>query len=96
MKYAKAFAVVAGSVAALGATATAHAATPTAPSISLTGGMNELTSTVPQVPDRVVNPVVDAVGQTAGAVREDGTVSRSADAVADSAAPLLGGLPLGG
>ncbi|MET9594948.1 hypothetical protein ABZY45_29085 [Streptomyces sp. NPDC006516] len=100
MKYAKTVALVAGSVAALGAAAPASAATtPTAPRISLTGGMNELTSAVPQVPDQVVNPVVDAAGRTAGAVREDGTIARSADAVAevaDSAGPLLGGLPLGG
>lgn len=100
MKYAKTAAVVAGSVAALGAAAPAFAATtPTAPRISLTGGVNELSSAAPQIPDRVVNPLVDAVGATAGAVRKDDTVSRSADVVtgaADAAAPLLGGLPLGG
>ncbi|MFB4421054.1 hypothetical protein C5F59_008165 [Streptomyces sp. QL37] len=100
MKYAKTVAVVAGSVAALGAAAPAFAAnTPTAPRMSLTTGVNELTSTAPQIPDQVVNPVVDAVGQTAEAVHEDGTISRSADAVtgvAEAAGPLLGGLPLGG
>ncbi|MFD6280960.1 hypothetical protein ACFWFI_36160 [Streptomyces sp. NPDC060209] len=100
MKYAKTVALVAGSVAALGAAAPAVAATaPTAPKISLTTGVNELTSTVPQIPDQVVNPVVDAVGQTAEAAHEDGTVSKSAEAVTDAAAaagPLIGGLPLGG
>ncbi|MFE4454673.1 hypothetical protein [Streptomyces sp. NPDC056796] len=100
MKYAKTAALVAGSVAALGAAGPAVAATtPTAPRMSLTTGVNELTSTAPQIPDRVVNPVVDAVGQTAEAVHEDGTVSRSADAVgkvAEAAGPLLGGLPVGG
>ncbi|MEU1484650.1 hypothetical protein [Streptomyces sp. NPDC005752] len=100
MKYAKTVALVAGSVAALGAAAPAVAATtPTAPRISLTGGVNELTSTVPTVPDQVVNPLVDAVGETAGQVRDDGTVSRSAKAVtgvAEGAGPLIGGLPLGG
>ncbi|MEU0150170.1 hypothetical protein ABZ119_30140 [Streptomyces sp. NPDC006288] len=100
MKYAKTVALVAGSVAALGAAAPASAAaTPTAPRISLTTGVNELTSTVPQVPDQVVNPVVDTVGRTAESVRDDGTVGKSAEAVtgvADTAAPLLGGLPLGG
>lgn len=72
---------------------------PHGPRISLTGGVNELTSTVPQIPDRVVNPLVDGVGDTVEEVREDGTVSRSADLVtgaADSAGTLLGGLPLGG
>ncbi|MFE4218279.1 hypothetical protein [Streptomyces sp. NPDC056844] len=99
MKYAKTVAVVAGSVAALGAAAPAFAATPTAPRLSLTTGVNELTSTAPQIPDQVVNPVVDAVGQTAEAVHEDGTVARSAETVtgvAGEAGSLLGGLPLGG
>ncbi|MFJ8885410.1 hypothetical protein ACIRJR_18655 [Streptomyces sp. NPDC102402] len=100
MKYAKTAAVVAGSVAALGAAAPAFAATtPTAPRISLTTGVNELTSAAPRIPDQVVDPLVDAAGETVGAVQEDRTVSRSADVVtgvADTAAPLLGGLPLGG
>ncbi|MFJ8921232.1 hypothetical protein B046DRAFT_03838 [Streptomyces sp. LamerLS-316] len=99
MKYAKTVAVVAGSVAALGAAAPAFAATtPTAPRLSLTTGVNELTSTAPQIPDQVVNPVVGAVGQTAEAVHEDGTVARSAETVtgvAGEAGSLLGGLPLG-
>ncbi|MFF4245764.1 hypothetical protein ACFYY2_14990 [Streptomyces sp. NPDC001822] len=98
MKYAKTVALVAGSVATLGAAAPASAAaTPTAPRISLTTGVNELTSTVPRIPDRVVNPVVDMVGETGASARED--VESSADTVtgvADAAAPLLGGLPLGG
>ncbi|MFE2022834.1 hypothetical protein ACFW9O_32855 [Streptomyces sp. NPDC059499] len=100
MKYAKTVALVAGSVAALGAAAPAVAATaPTSPKISLTTGVNELTSTLPKIPDQVVNPVVDGVGQTAGAVHEDGTVGKSAEAVtavAEAAGPLIGGLPLGG
>lgn len=100
VKYAKTVALVAGSVAAVGAAAPAVAATtPTAPRMSLTTGVNELTSTAPRIPDQVVNPVVGAVGQTAEAVREDGTVGSSAEAVTDvagAAGPLLGGLPLGG
>ncbi|MER5552420.1 hypothetical protein ABT001_12160 [Streptomyces sp. NPDC002793] len=99
MKYAKTVALVAGSVAALGAAAPAFAATPTAPRISLTTGVNQLSSTLPTVPDQVVNPVVDAVGHTAEKVREDGTVAKSADAVtgvAEAAGPLLGGLSIGG
>ncbi|MFF5621472.1 hypothetical protein [[Kitasatospora] papulosa] len=100
MKYAKTVALVAGSVAALGSAAPAFAAvTPTAPRISLTGGVNELTSTVPTLPDQVVNPVVDAVGDTVGKVTEDGKVAKSAQAVttvAETAGPLIGGLPLGG
>ncbi len=99
VKYAKTVALVAGSVAALGAATPAFAATPTAPRISLTGGVNELTSTVPTIPDQVVNPVVDTVGRTAERAREGDPVSKSAEAVttvARTAGPLMGGLPLGG
>ncbi|MFE3516464.1 hypothetical protein [Streptomyces sp. NPDC059166] len=100
MKYAKTAALVAGSVAAVGASAPAFAATvPTAPRMSLTTGVDELTATVPRIPDRAVNPLVDAAGETARTLREDGLVSRSAQTasgVADSAGSLLGGLPLGG
>ncbi|MET7367449.1 hypothetical protein ABZS61_16645 [Streptomyces sp. NPDC005566] len=100
MKYAKTAALVAGSVAALGTAAPAFAVTTaTAPHFSLTSGVNEISSTTPQLADQVVNPVVGAVGDTTEAVQEDGTVSKLADGAtgaARSAGPLLGGLPLGG
>ncbi|WP_405387601.1 hypothetical protein OG596_06315 [Streptomyces sp. NBC_01102] len=100
MKYAKTAALVVGSVAALGTAAPAFAVTTaTAPHFSLTSGVNELTSTTPQVADQVVGPAVDAVGETVGAVQEDGTVGKPADGatgVARKAGPLMGGLPLGG
>ncbi|WTP82344.1 hypothetical protein OHT61_26030 [Streptomyces sp. NBC_00178] len=99
MKFAKTVALVAGSVATLGAAAPASAAvaTPTAPRISLTTGVNQLTSAVPQIPDQVVNPVVDMVGRTAESAKEDvGSSAETVTDVADAAAPLLGGLPLGG
>lgn len=89
VKYAKTVACLAGSVAALGTAAPAFAVTTaTGPHFSLTSGVNELTSTTPQV----ANQVVDAVGDTAEAVREDG----AAAGVTKKVAPLMGGLPLGG
>ncbi|MEU9361399.1 hypothetical protein AB0D35_25240 [Streptomyces sp. NPDC048301] len=100
MKYAKTVALIAGSVAAAGASAPAFGATvPTAPRMSLTTGVDELTATVPRIPDRAVNPLVEAASGAAETVREDSLLSRSADTLgglADSAGTLLGGLPVGG
>ncbi|MBW3703849.1 hypothetical protein ACIQUZ_10010 [Streptomyces griseus] len=96
MKYAKTAALVAGSVAALGAAAPAFAATtPTAPNFSLDSGLNQVMASAPQV----VDPVVGTVAETAETVSKDGTVGKlagQATGVAESAAPLLGGVPLGG
>nr|WP_202462613.1 MULTISPECIES: hypothetical protein [unclassified Streptomyces] len=68
--------------------------TPTAPSFSLDGGLNQVMASAPQV----VNPVVGTVVETAATVAEDDTVGKlagEATEVAESAAPLLGGVPLG-
>ncbi|AWL41433.1 MULTISPECIES: hypothetical protein [Streptomyces] len=95
MKYAKTAAFVAGSVVALGTAAPAFAAPATSPTLSLTTGVNHLMASTPQVFD----PVVDTVGGATRKVHEDGTVARLADqatGVAAEAAPLLGGLPVGG
>ncbi|MFH9136785.1 hypothetical protein [Streptomyces sp. NPDC017524] len=96
MKYAKTAALVAGSVAALGAAAPAFAATtPTAPNFSLDSGLNQVMASAPQV----VDPVVGTVAETAETVSKDGTVGKlagQATGVAKGAAPLLGGVPLGG
>ncbi|MEU8665736.1 hypothetical protein OG473_07500 [Streptomyces anulatus] len=96
MKYAKTAALVAGSVAALGAAAPAFAATtPTAPNFSLDSGLNQVMASAPQV----VDPVVGTVAETAETVSRDGTVGKlagQATGVAEGAAPLLGGVPLGG
>ncbi|MFE1364384.1 hypothetical protein ACFW84_09075 [Streptomyces anulatus] len=96
MKYAKTAALVAGSVAALGAAAPAFAATtPTAPNFSLDSGLNQVMASAPQV----VDPVVGTVAETAETVSKDGTVGKlagQATGVAGGAAPLLGGVPLGG
>ncbi|MFB8102919.1 hypothetical protein ACFC3O_08780 [Streptomyces sp. NPDC056007] len=95
MKYAKTAALVVGSVAALGTAAPAFAVTtPTAPSFSLDGGLNQVMASAPQV----VNPVVGTVAETAMTVAKDDTVGKltgEATEVAESAAPLLGGVPLG-
>ncbi|MFJ6808054.1 hypothetical protein ACIQRK_18825 [Streptomyces anulatus] len=96
MKYAKTAALVAGSVAALGAAAPAFAVTtPTAPNFSLDSGLNQVMASAPQV----VDPVVGTVAETAETVSKDGTVGKlagQATGVAQGAAPLLGGVPLGG
>ncbi|MDK0522979.1 hypothetical protein [Streptomyces sp. ML-6] len=95
MKYAKTAAIIAGSVAALGTAAPAFAVTTaTAPNFSLNGGVNQVVESAPQA----VDPVVGAVGDAAGAVK-NGTVvdlAGKATGAAKGAAPLLGGLPVSG
>ncbi len=96
VKYAKTAAFVAGSVVALGTAAPAFAVTnATAPSFSLDGGVNQVVAAAPQA----VDPVVDTVGGAADALQKDGTVTKvagQATGAAKSAAPLMGGLPIGG
>ncbi|MFJ9983847.1 hypothetical protein ACIQUD_07340 [Streptomyces globisporus] len=95
MKYAKTAALVVGSVA-LGSAAPAFAApTPTAPNFSLDSGLNQVMASAPQV----VDPLVDTAAETTETLAEDGTVGKlagQATGVAEGAAPLLGGVPLGG
>ncbi|WP_335940056.1 hypothetical protein [Streptomyces sp. PTD5-9] len=96
MKYAKSAAFVAGSVVALGTAAPALAApSATAPNFSLTGGINQVVGSAPQV----VDPLIDTVGGTAESMHKNGTVTKLANqatGAAKGAAPLLGGLPVGG
>ncbi|MFB7556480.1 hypothetical protein [Streptomyces brevispora] len=96
MKYAKTAAFVVGSVVALGTAAPAFAVTTaTAPNFSLDSGVNQVMAAAPQA----VYPVVDTVGGAAQALQKDGTVTKvagQATGAAKSAAPLVGGLPLGG
>ncbi|MFJ5721221.1 hypothetical protein [Streptomyces sp. NPDC093149] len=96
MKYAKSAAFVAGSVVALGTAAPAFAVTTaTAPDFSLNGGVNQVVESAPQA----VDPVVDTVGGAADAMQKNGSVTKltgQAAGAAKGAAPLMGGLPLGG
>ncbi|MFG2558825.1 hypothetical protein [Streptomyces sp. NPDC048496] len=96
MKYAKTAALVAGSVVALGTAAPAFAATTaTAPGFSLDGGVNQVLEAAPQG----VDPVVDTVSGATGSVQKKGSVTMvagQAAGAAQEAAPLLGGMPLGG
>ncbi|MEV6166044.1 hypothetical protein AB0L71_29850 [Streptomyces sp. NPDC052052] len=90
MKYAKTAALVVGSVAALGTAAPAFAvATATGPNFSLNGGVNQVVESAPQA----VDPVVDTVGGAAESVQGTGAVTRL---TGGAAAPLMGGLPIGG
>ncbi|MFD4947425.1 hypothetical protein ACFWNT_34135 [Streptomyces sp. NPDC058409] len=96
MKYAKTAAFVAGSVVTLGTAAPAFAVTTaTAPNFSLDGGVNQVVESAPQA----VDPIVDTAGGAAGSVQKNGTVTKlagQATGAAKGAAPLMGGLPLGG
>ncbi|MEE1749985.1 MULTISPECIES: hypothetical protein [unclassified Streptomyces] len=96
MKYAKTAAFVAGSVVALGTAAPAFAVTnATAPNFSLNGGLNQVVESAPQA----VDPIVDTVSGAAKSVQKNGTVTKlagQATGAAKGAAPLMGGLPLGG
>lgn len=95
MKYAKTAALVAGSMVALGTAAPAFAVTDMAPNFSLDSGLNQVMDSSPQV----VEPLIDTVGGAAEAVQKDGTVGKlagGATGVAQVAAPLLGGVPIGG
>ncbi|MFG2627472.1 hypothetical protein [Streptomyces sp. NPDC048473] len=96
MKYAKTAAFVAGSVVALGTAAPAFAVTTaTAPNFSLNGGVNQVAESAPQA----VDPIVDTVGGAADSVQKSGSVTKlagQATGAAKGAAPLMGGLPIGG
>lgn len=96
VKYAKTAAFVAGSVVALGTAAPAFAVTTaTAPGFSLDGGVNQVLAAAPQG----VDLIVDTVGGATESVQKKGTVTKvagQATGAAKSAAPLLGGVPLGG
>ncbi|MFD7427816.1 hypothetical protein ACFV6Z_12240 [Streptomyces sp. NPDC059818] len=96
MKYAKTAAFVAGSVVALGTAAPAFAvSTAMSPNFSLDGGVNQVVAAAPQA----VDPIVDTVGSAAQQLQKDGTITKlagQATGAAKGAAPLVGGLPLGG
>ncbi|MFJ5888761.1 hypothetical protein [Streptomyces californicus] len=96
MKYTKTAALFVGSVAALGTAAPAFAATmPTAPSFSLDSGINQVMASAPQV----VDPLVDTAADATETLTENGTVGKlagRATGAVEGAAPLLGGVPLGG
>lgn len=96
VKYAKTAAFVAGSVVALGTAAPAFAVTTvTAPVFSLDDGVNQVLEAAPQG----VDPIVDTVSGATDSVQRKGTVTKvagQAAGAAQGAAPLLGGVPLGG
>ena len=101
VKYAKTAAFVAGSVVALGTAGPgiagpAEIATSTTPSrLSLTTGVNDVMASTPQI----VEPVVGMVVGAADSIHDNGTVTKltgEAEGAAKGAAPLIGGLPVGG
>ncbi|QIP84919.1 hypothetical protein GLX30_13765 [Streptomyces sp. Tu 2975] len=98
MKYSKAAAIIAGSVAALGAASPAFAAgSADMPPMSLNGGVAELATALPQM-DSV--EAGSAANQAASSVTElnnvKGDAPEQALRTAGSLTPMLGGLSLGG
>ncbi|MGY5031331.1 hypothetical protein ACWC9U_10475 [Streptomyces sp. 900116325] len=96
MKYAKTAALVASSVVALGTAAPAFAVTTApAPGFGLDSGVDQVLA----APPKGVDPIVDTVGGATDSVQKQGAVAKvagQATGAARSAAPLLGGVSLGG
>ncbi|MEV0491759.1 hypothetical protein [Streptomyces atratus] len=96
MKYAKTAAFIAGSMIALGTAAPAFAVTTAAaPGFSLDGGVDQVLEAAPEG----VDPIVDTVSGATDPVQKKGSptkVAGQAAGAAQGAAPLLGGVPLGG
>jgi hypothetical protein len=98
MKYSKAAAIVAGSVAALGAASPAFAAgSADMPPMSLTAGIAEVASSIPQMDSAEAGSVVNEVaGSATGLNNLKGNAPEQVLQTAGSLTPMLGGLSLGG
>lgn len=98
MKYTKAAAIIAGSVAALGAASPAFAAGSAAmPPMSLNGGLAELASSVPQMETAEAGSAVNQVASSATELNNvRGNAPEQVLKSATSLTPMLGGIALGG
>ncbi|MFF3287973.1 hypothetical protein [Streptomyces sp. NPDC003023] len=98
MKYSKAAAIIAGSVAALGAASPAFAADSAAmPPMSLTGGISEVASSVPQMDSVEAGSTVNQVAGSATELNNlRGNAPEQVLKTAGSLTPMLGGISLGG
>ncbi|MEU0375339.1 hypothetical protein ABZ070_35415 [Streptomyces sp. NPDC006283] len=98
MKYTKAAAIIAGSVAALGAASPAFAAGHTTmPPMSLNGGIAELVRSAPQMDSVEAGSAVNQVADTAMDLNNvKGNAPGEALKTAGSLTPMLGGIELGG
>ncbi|ANW18421.1 hypothetical protein [Streptomyces clavuligerus] len=97
MKYTRVAAIVAGSVAALGAASPALAAPPpTSPSMSLNGGVDQIFRQTPLL-NGGSGDVVRDVADTASALGPiKGTAPQNALKTLGAVTPLLGGVQVGG
>jgi hypothetical protein len=98
MKYSKAAAIIAGSVAALGAASPAFAAgSADMPPMSLNGGAAELVSSLSHMESVEAGPTVKQAVDIATALNDiKGDAPELALKTAGSQTPMLGGVPLGG
>jgi hypothetical protein len=98
MKYSKAAAIIAGSVAALGAASPAFAAgSADMPPMSLNGGVAELVTSLPQMESVEAGPAVDQAMDIATQLKDvKSDAPELALKTAGSQTPMLGGIPLGG
>jgi hypothetical protein len=98
MKYSKAAAIVAGSVAALGAASPAFAAdSADMPPMSLTAGIAEVASSIPQMDSAEAGSVANEVVSSATELNNlRGNAPEQVLKTAGSLTPMLGGLSLGG
>ncbi|GGZ18142.1 hypothetical protein GCM10010387_08220 [Streptomyces inusitatus] len=97
MKYTRVAAIIAGSVAALGAASPAMAATTSGmPPMSLNGGVNQLVSQSPLLNGGSGNVVKDVADTAMELNQVKGDAPQSALKTAGAATPLLGGIELGG
>ncbi|MGW1496688.1 hypothetical protein [Streptomyces sp. NPDC002402] len=96
MKYLRVAAIVAGSVAAMGAASPAMAATtPSMPPMSLNGGLAQALSQTPLL-DGSGSVVSDVADTAAGVNGVKGDAPQQAMKTAGELTPMLGGVELGG
>ncbi|MEU1893264.1 hypothetical protein [Streptomyces pristinaespiralis] len=98
MKYSKAAAIIAGSVAALGAASPAFAAGSAGmPPMSLNGGVAELVTALPEMESVEAGSAVNQVADSATELNNvKGDAPEQVLKTADSLTPMLGGVSLGG
>ncbi|ALC21201.1 hypothetical protein ACH46N_27250 [Streptomyces pristinaespiralis] len=98
MKYSKAAAIIAGSVAALGAASPAFAAGSAGmPPMSLNGGVAELVTALPEMESVEAGSAVNQVADSATELNNvKGDAPEQVLKTAGSLTPMLGGVSLGG
>ncbi|MEU0985397.1 hypothetical protein [Streptomyces sp. NPDC005953] len=96
MKYTRVAAIIAGSVAALGAASPAMAATSGMPPMSLNGGLAHAVSETPLLNGGSGDAVKDVADTATGLNQVKGDAPQHVLRTASELTPLLGGVELGG